>query len=136
MSRRLSSVILNPSQIVAKTPTSTPNPSNNPELESGAVTPELTSTVQLPYSPEVLFPDSFPLEWSDITFTVKNAKGEVKHILQNVSGRAPVGQVTVIMGPSGWLCVCVVCVCVCVVCVCCVCVCVCVVGDSVIAYCM
>ena len=44
---------------------------------------------------------SVHLEWNDICFSVKDAKGEKKEILQNLSGKAAPGSLTAIMGASG-----------------------------------
>lgn len=44
---------------------------------------------------------SVHLEWNDICFCVKDAKGEKKEILQNLSGKAAPGSLTAIMGASG-----------------------------------
>lgn len=41
------------------------------------------------------------LEWESINFSVKDAKGQQKSILTGLSGRAPPGSLTAIMGASG-----------------------------------
>ena len=93
--------------------TSAANPNQGVSTD-GTTTVDLAKYLQLPTSPQVYptsptspmsptvpFSDSFPLEWSDITYTVDAKEGE-KRILDHVSARAPVGEITAIMGPSGF----------------------------------